>query len=112
MNEPSPRRDFLRSLALGASAGALAAPGALRADEPKPKDDKPKEEAPAPKTEVDARMDLVLARFGKHLDDDARKAVRGELESIVRRAESLRKIPLTNGDGPYPVFRPYRAPLA
>ena len=102
------RRDFVRTLALGASAGLLAAPPAP-ADEPKP-DDKPKEDPS--KAEADARMELVLARFGKQLDADARKAVRREVESIVKAAETLRKFKLENGDEPFPVFRPYRAPLA
>jgi hypothetical protein len=107
------RRDFVRSLALGASAGALAGHPAARADEPaKPDKDKKDEKPESPKSEADARMEVVLARFGKQLDADARKAVRAEIESIVRRAEALRKIPLDNGDGPFPVFTPYRAPLA
>ena len=56
-------------------------------------------------------MDLVLARFGKQLDEAARKSVRAEIDLITRRAETLRKFALDNGDGPYPVFQPYRAPL-
>jgi hypothetical protein len=119
MRSPTHRRDFVRSLALGASAGALLLPAAVRSEDDdkdkekdKAKGDEPKAEPAKPKTEADARMELVLARFGKHLDADARKAVRDEVNSIVRRAEGLRKFPLTNGDGPYPVFTPYRAPLA
>jgi hypothetical protein len=100
------RRDFVRTLALGASAATLSGP-AVRGDEPK----HDKEEPPKPRSEADARMELILARFGKHLDADARKSIRGEVESIVRRAEALRKFPLDNGDGPLPVFSPYRAPL-
>jgi hypothetical protein len=57
-------------------------------------------------------MELVLARFGKQLDEAGRKKVRGEVQAIVRRAEALRKFPLDNGDGPFPVFHPFRAPLA
>ena len=57
-------------------------------------------------------MDMVLARHGKYLDEAARKSVRDEVESIVRRGEQLRKFALTNGDEPFPVFTPYRAPLA
>lgn len=105
------RRDFVRALLLGGPAATLTArPSA--GDEPK----KDKDEAPAPdpkpRSEADARMDLILARFGKHLDDDARASVRAEVGSIVRRAEMLRKFPLENGDGPFPVFAPYRAPSA
>ena len=98
------RRDFVRALALGASAVALPASASLGADEGKPKDE--------PKTtEADARMALVLARFGKQLDGPARASVRDEVNSHVRRAEALRKLSLDNGDGPFPVFHPYRAPL-
>ena len=109
MDKPHHRRDFVRVLALGAPAIALSGPGAL-ADDP-PKDEKKSEET-KPKTEADARMELVLARFGKHLDEAARKSVRSEVEMIVSRAETLRKFELENGDGPFPVFQPYRAPLA
>lgn len=101
------RRDFARALALG----ALAAPSVVAADEPEKKPDEPKPAAP-PRTEVDARMDLILARYGGRLDDEARKSIRSELEGIVRRAETLRKLPLDNGDSPSHVFTPYRAPLA
>jgi hypothetical protein len=101
---PAPRRrDLLRALALG----GLAAAPAL-ADEPA--NTKPDE--PKPPTEADARMALIVARFGAHLDEAARKAVRAEVAAQVRRAESLRKLPLDNGTGPYPVFVPYRAPLS
>lgn len=62
--------------------------------------------------EVEARMNLVLARFGERIDDKARKDVRREVEAIVRRARKLRKYPLDNGDGPGTVFVPYRAPIA
>lgn len=105
------RRDFLRTLALGASAAPLATPSPLLADEP-PKVDPPEPKPESPKSEADARMELVLARFGNQLDAEARKAVRSEVDSIVRRAEALRKYPLGNGDGPAPVFTPYRAPIA
>lgn len=110
MDPRTHRRDFVRTLTLGASASALAS-AATRADEP----DKPRTnnagEVPA-NSEADARMEIVLARFGKQLDENARKAVRSEIQGIVRRAEALRKFKLENGDGPWPVFHPYRAPLA
>jgi hypothetical protein len=116
---PHHRREFLgRGLTLGVSAAALA-PVALKADD-KEKDkekaakDEPKEDKETLKSpsEADARMELVLARFGKQLDDPAREAVRREIDAITRRAESLRKFALENGDGPFPVFHPYRAPLS
>jgi hypothetical protein len=101
----SHRRDFVLALAIGGAAAAI--PLVSRADEPEKT-----EEPPRPRSEVDARMDLILARYGKSLDEEARKSVRAEVESIVRRAETLRKFPLTNGDEPFPVFTPYRASLA
>jgi hypothetical protein len=104
------RRDFVRGLALGASASLLAAPGAFAADDPK-KDEPKKDETP-PRSEADARMDFVLARFGKHLDEDARKGVRAEISQIIARADRLRKFELSNFDGPLPIFVPYRAPDA
>lgn len=107
MSDHPHRRDFVRSLALGASVGLL--PQTLVADEPDK--DSPNQAEPPP-SEADARMALVVARFGRQLDDDARKIVRAEIDSIVQRAESLRKFPLDNSDGPFPVFHPYRAPLA
>jgi hypothetical protein len=110
-SEDHHRRDFVRALVLGGSAVSLAARTA--GSDEKPGQDKPAPPEPQsrPRSEADARMDLVLARFGKSLDDDARAAVRGEVEAIARRAELLRKFPLDNGDGPSPVFTPYRAPL-
>ncbi len=108
MPHPSHRRDFVRTLALGASAGTLLPLSPIRAEDEPPEAERPD----APKTEAEARMKLILARFGDHLDDDARKAVRAEVNAIVRRAEDLRKFPLANGDGPMPVFTPYREPLA
>ncbi len=84
--------------------------GAAVADEPV-KNDRDVNVEPRP-SEADARMALVLARFGGRLDADARKSIREEIEAQVRRAEGLRKFPLDNGDGPFPVFHPYRAPLA
>ncbi len=56
-------------------------------------------------------MEVVLARYGDGLDDEHRKAIRGEVEGIVRRAEQLRQFELENGDGPSLIFRPYREPL-
>jgi hypothetical protein len=98
------RRDFVRSLGLAGAAG-LVSGGRSSAQEPD-------EEKPAPeRSEADARMDLVLARYGKHLDDDARLSVRRDVEAVVRRGERLRAFELSNGDGPMPVFSPYRAPV-
>lgn len=103
------RRDFVRTVALGAAAGLLARP----VPAPASAQDEPKEDPEAERrdAEVEARMALILARYGDRLDDDARQVVRRDVEAVVRRGERLRKVPLDNGDGPYPVFIPYRKPL-
>lgn len=109
MSDQHTRRTFVRTVALGTSAATVGAVGTLVGDETKKEPEK--NEPRKPETEADARMDLIVARFGKHIDDSARKSVRGEIESIVHRAAALRKFPLDNGDGPFPVFTPYRAPI-
>lgn len=101
MPEEPDRRDFVKAIAWGGAAGWLAAPAAAQ-------ESAAPEGPPAP-TEADARMDLLLARFGDRLDEDARKAVRREVEAQVKRSESLRTFELENGDGPMPVFTPFRA---
>jgi hypothetical protein len=117
--EPTHRRDFVKSLTLG-TAGAALVSGTTRADDAKeakkPSETSPEKAKPAEPaaSEVEARMQIVLARFGKHkqLDDEAKASIKAEIAGLVRRAEALRKIPVGNGDGPFPVFRPYRAPLS
>lgn len=110
MSDPQNRRKFVGTVALGAATAGLGVAAPLVGDEPTK--DKEKAQPPKPPTEADARMGLVIARFGKHLDDSARKSIRGEVDAIVHRAASLRKFKLDNGDGPFPVFTPYRAPIA
>ena len=98
------RREFVRRLALAGAAVSL--PAAAPAAETIPDDD------PPTKSEVDARMEWLLARFPDHMaDDESRAAVRRDVEAVVRRARALRAFPLENGDAPLPVFRPYRDPL-
>lgn len=107
---PPDRRDFLRALALGGSAGlTVAASPVARADEPKPAG--VGAQADTLPTEIDARMAMILSRFGGQLDEEARRAIRDDIAAQVRRAEALRTIPLDNGTGPFPVFLPYRVPL-
>lgn len=107
---PTGRRAFVRTLALG----AVASPAIAVADDKPEKAAAPKAEpTPKPLDEAEARMAIVIARFGKlaKLDDAARATVRAEVAGVVRRGEALRKVSLDNGDGPFPVFHPYRAPL-
>jgi hypothetical protein len=102
-SDSSHRRDFVRALTLTAIAGPVViADDAKKADDKKPV-----------RSEIDERMDVLMTRFGKHsqLDDKARAAIRSGVTSVVNRAEALRKIPLDNGDGPFPVFHPFRKPI-
>jgi len=103
MSEPSHRRDFVRGLVLGSAAAGLCS----RATG----EDEPKKAAVVPIAEIEARMDLILARYGDFLDEAARKVVKLDVESIVRRADALRAFELTNADEPFPIFVPYRSPL-
>ena len=106
------RRDFLQSLAATSAVGLVPLTPAAASDDPPKQTDDDATSKKSPPSETDLRMELILARYGDRLDDDARRSVRRELDSIVKRAEALRKIPLENGDQPFPVFIPYRAPLA
>ncbi len=104
MTESSHRRDFVRGLLLGGAAAGVGSPANA--------EDDPKKEPAVNLTEIEARMALILARYGDSLDEAARKAILIDVESIVRRADALRNYELTNGDEPFPIFVPYRAPLA
>jgi len=97
---------FLRALGAGGGAGLLAAAPGVAAQEP---------EAPAvdpSKAEAEARMALIVARFGAHLGDAEREEVRRQVDGVVRQGRELREFALENGDAPSPIFRPFRAPLA
>lgn len=97
------RREFVRACGV---AGAVAL-GARRVPAQEAEEAKP-EEGPS---EAEARMELIEARYGEHLDGEARRAVRRGVEGVVRRGTRLRAFRLTNGDEPMPVFEAYRAPL-
>ena len=58
--------------------------------------------------EADARLAVVLARFGDRLDDADRAAVRTRIVEQVAEAAELRAVPLQNGDEPDFVFAPFR----
>jgi hypothetical protein len=100
----SSRRGFVRTLALGGAAGLVARSAPAGTQDPA-EDDRPD-------PEVEARMALILARYGERLDDESRKAIYREVEGIVRRGRRLKDYPLDNGDEPFPIFHPYRKPLA
>jgi hypothetical protein len=105
------RRGFVRVVALGATAGlATSAARAPAASGPEPPFQQPKQEEKSDEldAEVEARMALIVARYGARLDDEARKTIADEVRGIVRRGRRLKEFALDNGDGPFPVFIPFR----
>jgi hypothetical protein len=100
------RRSAIGAIALGSAPALLDSQA--RSQDPKPQE--PPLETKR-RSEIDARMDLVIARFGDHLDEAGRDAVRREIDSMIRRAAVLRAFPLENDNAPMPVFRPFRAPV-
>lgn len=102
-----PRRAFFRGVAGFAAAGTAIGASAPAIQEPAAE-----KKPDAFRAEVDARMGILLARYGDRLDDKARESIRRDIESNVRRARRLREYALTNGDGPALILVAYRAPEA
>ena len=44
---------------------------------------------------ADARMALIVARYGKHLDDDAHRSVQSDVEAVIRRGNRMRAFELS-----------------
>lgn len=57
---------------------------------------------------VEARYQMLAARFGDRFDAAAEEKLRGDLRRLVDAAEALRALPLANGDEPDFVFPPVR----
>jgi len=109
----TPRRGFLKCLAVVPLAPAAIAPQAAPAPAPAP----PPAAAPAPPTGHDAvaeaLTEAVKREYGAHLDTAELEAVRKELRAGRERAERLRKAArLSNADEPVNRFeaRPAGAP--
>lgn len=64
--------------------------------------------AEASEREIDARLAVVLARFGDRLDDAGRAAIRSRIAEQREQAAELRAVKLQNGDEPDSVFAPFR----
>lgn len=107
MSEPTPQPIRLnRRIFVGALAGAAGLSTSTKsiAQDPAP----PAQPDPLD-AEVDARMALVVARYGARLDEDARKAIRDDIRQHIRRARRLKEFTLENGDGPHTVMTAYRS---
>ena len=109
----TPRRGFLKCLAVAPLAPAAIAPQAAPAPAPAP----PPTAAPAPPTGhegvAEALAEAVKREFGAHLDAAEIEAVRKELRAGLERGERLRKAArLSNADEPVNRFeaRPAGAP--
>jgi hypothetical protein len=85
------RRQFGQALAAAAAAPLLATTEAAA----------PPTERPADlEAAADALAALVAARHGKHLSDEQRQRVRRSIRAGLSSVERLRRLPLTNADGP------------
>jgi hypothetical protein len=107
----TPRRGFLKSLALAPLAPAALAPQAAPAPAPAP----PPTAAPAPPTGdvAEALAEAVKREFGAHLDAAELVAVKKELARSLESAARLRQAArLGNADEPVSRFeaRPPAAP--
>jgi hypothetical protein len=87
------RRRFLKAAAAISATAAVAAPALAHADDP-----------PAAPTAAQALGDLVRARFGQHLNAEQLKRAQGDVASLVRTADALRRIPLEHSEEPATVF--------
>ena len=95
----STRRGFGKQLV---SAAALP----LALSSPSVADDKPAKPTVDPATAtVDALVEIVRARYGKHLTDEQLKVIRQGIGRDQRSAEALKRVPLKNSDEPAFAFR-------
>lgn len=113
----TPRRGFLKSLAVAPLAPAAIAPQAAPAPAPAPPPAPPPAAAPTPPTGheavAEALAQAVKREHGAHLDAAELEAVRKELRAGLERGERLRKTArLSNADDPVNRFeaRPAGAP--
>lgn len=88
------RRAFLRTLA---AAPAITVLEPLHAQEP----------SPAPQSaQVDALAEVVRLRYGQYLVDGDMPEIKRGIERMLRNAEAINRIKITNGDEPDFMFHP------
>jgi hypothetical protein len=88
------RRTFLRTLAAAPIFPALAPAS--------PQDTAPQR----PSAEVDAIAETVRLRYGQYLAEDDMPEIKRGIERMLRNAEALSKIKITNSDEPDFMFHP------
>jgi hypothetical protein len=103
------RREFARSAAAALAATALLKPAAATAD------DAAKATPPAPptahkfsaaaQTEVEARVQLIVARYGARLSAAERADLLRMSGDLQESLEKIRAYPLDPSDQPAPTFR-------
>ncbi len=92
--------------------GRLAAVAAVPATVAKAHQDPKAGDTPDPlQAEIDARLALLVARYGDRLDDEAHRTIRDDLRQHLRRSRRLKSFALENGDGPSCLLVPYRDPV-
>jgi hypothetical protein len=89
------RRTFLRTLAAAPIFPALAPAS--------PQDAAPPQR---PSAEVDALAETVRLRYGQYLAEDDMPEIKRGIERMLRNAEALGKIKITNSDEPDFMFHP------
>jgi hypothetical protein len=103
------RREFARDAAAAAAAllGGACARSGTPARAPAPPSPP---ELPRPsRLEADARVELILSRWGDRLSEEQRTKLRRFAYDAQRELDAIRAYPLEAGDEPTPVFRVYRA---
>jgi hypothetical protein len=91
------RRAFLQSIA--AAPLVASAPVTAQAQA---------QESPSPLAgQVDAVAELIKLRYGKYLAADDMPEIKRGIERMLRNAETLAKIKITNSDEPDFMFHPF-----
>ena len=105
------RRDFGRHAVL-AVAGAAAVPaailsadGAAASAQPTQQAQVPGDLSPAAIAEVDSKMQNIRRRWGDRLSEDQLTRMRSTVTRHVRMLETIRAVPLENGDCPASVLK-------
>ena len=106
------RREFNRIVTLGGTGALLPASAAAEmekaATDPEGSAEMPAEEeglSAAEQSEVKAKYEAVLRKWGTRLSDDERKRVRQVIVSHQRLLQPVRAFVVENSDAPAPVLR-------